>query len=77
MPKANFSDAIDKILEIKRKYGRINNIIVDSANPEMITSLKIQFNEPYQDQDIRTKVSWCKEHNQYLETLCLWFLNLL
>jgi hypothetical protein len=57
MPKANFSDAIDKILEIKRKYGRINNIIVDSANPEIITSLKIQFNEPYQDQDIRTKVS--------------------
>jgi hypothetical protein len=40
MPKANFSDAIDKILEIKRKYGRINNIIVDSANPEIIYKFK-------------------------------------
>jgi hypothetical protein len=50
-----------------RKYRSVNNIIVDSANPEIITALKIQFREPHNEQYIRDKISWCRQNNQHLE----------
>lgn len=69
--RPNFDDIIDRILELKRKYGYINNIIVDSANPEVITALKIQFNERYDEQYIKDKIFWCKQNNQHLENYML------
>jgi hypothetical protein len=41
------SDMINRIFEIKRKYGNITSIRVDAANPNIWQSLKREFNERY------------------------------
>jgi hypothetical protein len=52
---------IDKVWELKRQLGNVTNIYVDSANPEIIQTLKRDFREPYEDQYIKDKIAWCKK----------------
>lgn len=58
-----------EIRNLKKKYGHISNVIVDSANPEIIQSLKREswINERYDEQYIHDKILWCKKNNSYLE----------
>jgi len=49
--RPDFTDMIQKIIAIRQNYG-VHKIYVDSANPEIIRSLKRAFDEPenYEDQ---------------------------
>ena len=52
-PRPFFQAMIDKVRELKRKLGNVTNIYVDSANPEIIQTLKPDFNEPEAEDDPR------------------------
>ena len=58
---------IDKVWDLKRRLGNVTNIYVDAANPEIIQTLKRDFNEPHQDQYVKDKIAWCKKNNLLLE----------
>jgi hypothetical protein len=58
---------IDKVWELKRQLGNVTNIYVDSANPEIIQTLKRDFREPHEDQYVREKIAWCKKNNLLVE----------
>ena len=58
---------IDKVWELKRQLGNVTNIYVDSANLEIIQTLKRDFREPYEDQYIKDKIAWCKKNNLLVE----------
>lgn len=45
--RPNFSDIITEIWDLKRRCGNVTNIIVDSANPEIVQALKREFKERY------------------------------
>ena len=61
-PRLFFQAMIDKVRELKRKLGNVTNIYVDSANPEIIQTLKPDFNEPHSDQYVKEKVAFCRKN---------------
>jgi hypothetical protein len=65
--RPNFKDMIDRIWQLKQRYGYVNNIYVDAANPEIWQALKMEFNENYNDQWIRNQIVECKKYNLHIE----------
>ena len=59
----HFSDMITEICNLKRKCGNVSNIIVDSANPEIVQALKREFKERYDEQYIRETLAHCRKYN--------------
>jgi hypothetical protein len=51
--RPNFADMIGKIWKLKQQYGRVTNIYVDAANPEVRQALKREFSERYDEHYIR------------------------
>jgi hypothetical protein len=58
---------IQKIWQLKQKYGHITNIYVDAANPEVWESLKREFNEPFNQQYMRDQIAECRKYYLHLE----------
>ena len=64
-----FQAMIDKVWELKRKLGNVTNIYVDSANPEIIQTLKPDFNEPHSDQYVKEKLHSVGKINYWLKII--------
>ena len=43
--RADFSDMIDEVWDLKQKCGHVSNIYCDAANPEVVQALKKEFEE--------------------------------
>lgn len=65
--EAGFSDMINEVLNLKQRFGHVDNIYVDAANPEIWQGLKREFDEPFNEQYINDVKADCKKHNIYLE----------
>ena len=65
--RPGFSEMIQKVWELKNKCGHLSNIYVDASNPSFIQQLKKEFDEPFDDQYIRDKQSYCRKHNLHIE----------
>jgi hypothetical protein len=65
--RPNFTDMIDKVWKLKQQYGHVINIYVDAANPEVWQVLKKEFNESYNEQYIRDKITYAKKYNLHIE----------
>ena len=61
--RPHFSDMITEIWNLKRKCGNVTNIIVDSANPEIVQALKREFKERYDEHHIKDTLASCRKHN--------------
>jgi hypothetical protein len=65
--RPNFTDMIEKIWQLKQRYGYVSNIYVDAANPEVWQALKREFGENYNDQWIRGQMAECRKYNLDVE----------
>jgi hypothetical protein len=65
--RPNFTDMIEKIWQLKQRYGYVSNIYVDSANPEVWQALKREFGENYNDQWVRDQIAECRKYNLHVE----------
>ena len=65
--RPNFTDMIQKIWELKQRYGHVSNIYVDAANPEVWQALKREFERTYDDQYVRDQIAECRKYNLHLE----------
>jgi hypothetical protein len=64
--RPDFNEMIQRVWEIKQMHKVDNNnltIYVDAANPEIWSSLKRMFNEPYSEQYVFEKLSYYKKNN--------------
>jgi hypothetical protein len=64
--RPDFNDMIDRVWQIKQKHKVEDNnltIYVDSANPEIWSSLKRMLNEPHSEQYVFEKLSYYKKNN--------------
>jgi hypothetical protein len=59
----SYEEAIDRIFQVRKRYGNIRNIGVDASQPELIVSLKKLIDERYQWSWIQDKVRYCKAHS--------------
>jgi hypothetical protein len=66
-PRPNFTDMIDKIWQLKQRYGYVSNIYVDAANPEVVQALKREFNENYNDKWVSDQIAECRRFNLHIE----------
>ena len=57
------SDMINRIFEIKRKYGNITSIRCDAANPNMWQALKREFNERYDKDYVFSTIAEYEKNN--------------
>ena len=59
---------VSEIWRLHNKCGHISNIIVDSAKPEVISTLRREFRkDQYSDQYMRNIVADCKKYNTPIE----------
>jgi hypothetical protein len=58
---------IEKIWQLKQRYGYVSNIYVDAANPEVWQALKREFGENYNDQWVRDQIAECRKYNLHVE----------
>jgi hypothetical protein len=65
--RPNFTDMIEKIWQLKQRYGYVCNIYVDAANPEVWQALKREFEERYDDQWVRDQIAECRKYNLHIE----------
>jgi hypothetical protein len=65
--RPNFAAMINRIWEIKQQCGYISNIYVDAANPEVWESLKREFDEPFNQKNIRDQFAFCKKYDLHIE----------
>jgi hypothetical protein len=65
--RPNFTDMIEKIWQLKQKYGHVSNIYVDAANPEVWQALKREFDDNHDDQYVRDQMAECRKHNLHVE----------
>jgi hypothetical protein len=65
--RADFTDMIDEVWDLKQRCGHVNNIYCDAANPEIVQALKQQFEEQYHEQYIRDQFAYCRKHNRHIE----------
>lgn len=62
--KPDFSDMVSEIWRLHNKCGHISNIIVDSAKPEVISTLRREFRkDQYSEQVMRNIIADCKKYN--------------
>jgi hypothetical protein len=65
--RPNFTDMIEKVWQLKQRYGYVSNIYVDAANPEIWQALKREFGENYNDQWVRDQIAECRKYNLHVE----------
>jgi hypothetical protein len=65
--RPNFTDMIEKIWQLKQRYGYVSNLYVDAANPEVWQALKREFGENYDDQWVRDQIVECRKYNLHVE----------
>jgi hypothetical protein len=65
--RPNFTDMIEKIWQLKQRYGYVSNLYVDAANPEVWQALKREFSENYNDQWVRDQIAECRKYNLHVE----------
>jgi hypothetical protein len=65
--RPNFTDMIEKVWQLKQRYGYVSNIYVDAANPEIWQALKREFGENYNDQWVRDQIAECRKYNLHIE----------
>jgi hypothetical protein len=65
--RPNFTDMIEKIWQLKQRYGYVSNLYVDAANPEVWQALKREFGENYNDQWVRDQIADCRKYNLHVE----------
>jgi hypothetical protein len=65
--RPNFTDMIEKIWQLKQRYGYVSNLYVDAANPEVWQALKREFGENYNDQWVRDQIAECRKYNLHVE----------
>jgi hypothetical protein len=65
--RPNFTDMIEKIWQLKQRYGYVSNLYVDAANSEVWQALKREFGENYNDQWVRDQIAECRKYNLHME----------
>jgi hypothetical protein len=65
--RPNFTDMIEKIWQLKQRYGYVSNLYCDAANPEVWQALKREFSENYNDQWVRDQIAECRKYNLHVE----------
>jgi hypothetical protein len=65
--RPNFSEMISKVWQLKQLCGYISNIYCDAANPEVVESIKKEFDEPYNNQYVRDQFAYCKKYDLHIE----------
>jgi hypothetical protein len=65
--RPNFTDMIEKLWQLKQRYGYVSNLYVDAANPEVWQALKREFSENYNDQWVRDQIAECRKYNLHVE----------
>jgi hypothetical protein len=65
--RPSFTDMIEKIWQLKQRYGYVSNLYVDAANPEVWQALKREFSENYNDQWVRDQIAECRKYNLHME----------
>jgi hypothetical protein len=65
--RADFSDMISEVWDLKQKCGHVSNIYCDAANPEVVQALKREFEERFDEQYIRDQFAYCRKHNLHIE----------
>jgi hypothetical protein len=65
--RPNFTDMIEKIWQLKQRYGYVSNLYVDAANPEVWQALKREFGDFYNDQWVRDQIAECRKYNLHVE----------
>jgi hypothetical protein len=65
--RADFSDMISEVWDLKQKCGHVSNIYCDAANPEVVQALKREFEERYDEQYIRDQFTYCRKYNVHIE----------
>jgi hypothetical protein len=58
---------IDKIWQLKQRYGYVSNLYVDAANPEVWQALKREFNENYNEKWVSDQIAECRKYNLHIE----------
>ena len=48
--RADFTDMIEEVWDLKQKCGHVSNIYCDAANPEVVQALKKEFEERFDEQ---------------------------
>ena len=65
--RADFTDMVSEVWDLKQKCGHVYNIYCDAANPEVVHALKKEFDERFDEQYIRDQSAYCRKHNLHLE----------
>jgi len=63
----DYNQMIDRIMEINRECGKLNNIYVDGANQNVVTSLKSEFREDTNQFRIKEHVLEAKKYDRRIE----------
>ena len=58
---------IEKIWQLKQRYGYVSNIYVDAANPEVWSALKREFGENDNEQYVRDQIAECRKYRLHVE----------
>ena len=65
--RADFTDMIEEVWDLKQLCGHVSNIYCDAANPEIVQALKKQFEERYDEQYIWDQFAYCRKYNVHIE----------
>jgi hypothetical protein len=65
--RADFSDMIEEVWDLKQRCGHVSNIYCDASNPEIVQALKKDFEERFDEQYIREQFAYCRKHNLHIE----------
>lgn len=63
----DYNQMIDRIMEISRECGKLNNIYVDAANQTVINSLKSEFREDTNQTRIKENILEAKKYDRRIE----------
>lgn len=65
--RADFSDMISEIWNIKQRYGNLSNIYVDASAPVIWQTLKREFEEESSNEYVRERFAYAKKYNLHIE----------
>jgi hypothetical protein len=65
--RPNINDMLDVVWNLKKEWGNISNIYVDSSAPVYWQPLKQSFSERHDEQHMKNTVAMCKEYNIPIE----------
>lgn len=56
LERPTYEESIDHIFRLRKKYGNIQNIGIDSSTPELVSSIKKKIDERYDYQYVKDKM---------------------